>query len=218
MFHFCACTSLADLLVAPVSVQVALQDPDLLQIRLARWHAMLSLGFFGDLRSGEYTDSALLSSSVVFDAPSLSSLRRLKSSITSHSLVSLWEAIISALHPKAVVSVNIAVSKCNSKPETRLIGRDASDPSLCPVAAIAFWFVLSPVSDGDPPFFALRRPSSLIRGPSRVEVVAPLRFYLLASRLMDPVSVRSANLHGLRHGGASGAVLGGATRSPKRNA
>ena len=30
---------------------------------------------------------------------------------------------------------------------------------------------------------------------------------------MDPASVRSANLHGLRHEGASGAALGGATRA-----
>ena len=213
MFHFCARTSLADLLATSTSVPSALQDPDLPQVRLARWRAIFSLGFFGAMRSGEYTESALLSSCVVFDASSLSSLRRLKSSSSSFSLASLWAATISALHQKATISVNIVVSKCNSKPESRLIGRDLSDPSLCPVTAIAFWFVLSPCATDDQPFFALRRPSGLIRGPSRVEVVAPLRFYLLASRLMDPASVRSANLHGLRHGGASGAVLGGATRA-----
>ena len=213
MFHFCARTSLADLFATSATVPSALQDPDMPLVRLARWRAMFSLGFFAALRSGEYTESALLSSCVVFDATSLPSLLSLKSANPPISLSSLWKATISALHPKATISVNIVVSKCNSKPEARLIGRDASDPSLCPVTAIAFWFVLGPVSAGDPPFFALRRPSGLIRGPSRGEVVAPLRFYLLASRLMDPASVRSANLHGLRHGGASGAVLGGATRA-----
>ncbi len=213
MFHFCARTSLADLLANPISAPLAFLDPELSQVRLARWRAIFALGFFGALRSSEYTGSALLSSSVVFDDLSLSALRRLKTSTPSLSLVSLWDATIAALSPQAVLSINIAVSKCNPKPETRLIGRDASDPSLCPVAAIAVWFLLSPASTDDLPFFGLRRPSGGFRGPTRVEVVAPLRFYLLASRLMDPKSVRSANLHGLRHGGASGAVLGGATRA-----
>ena len=71
MFHFCARTSLADLLATSVTVPSALQDPDLPLVRLARWRAMFSLGFFGALRSGEYTESALLSSCVVFDATSL---------------------------------------------------------------------------------------------------------------------------------------------------
>ena len=98
MFHFCARTSLADLLKVHTSVPDALQTPDLPQIRLARWRTMLSLGFFGALRSSEYTDSALLSSCVTFDGISLASLSRLKSSIQSFSLSSLWEAVVSALH------------------------------------------------------------------------------------------------------------------------
>ena len=81
MFHFCARTSLADLLKFHISVPDALQTPDLPQIRLARWRAMLSLGFFGALRSSEYKDSALLSSCVTFDGISLASVSRLKSSI-----------------------------------------------------------------------------------------------------------------------------------------
>ena len=133
MFHFCARTSLADLFATSATVPSALQDPDLPLVRLARWRAMFSLGFFAALRSGEYTESALLSSCVVFDATSLPSLLSLKSANPPISLSSLWKATISALHPKATISINIVVSKCNSKPETRLIGRDASDPSLCPV-------------------------------------------------------------------------------------
>ena len=213
MFHFCARTSLADLFKDHISIPDALQVPDLPQVRLARWRAMFALGFFGALRSSEYTDSALLSSCVTFDGSTAASLSRLKSSTQSLSMASLWDEVVSALHPKAVVSVVLMVSKCNSTPVSRLISRDVSDPSLCPVAAIAFWSVLVSVSADDVPFFSLRRSSSFSRGPSRDEVVAPLHFYLSASRLMDPASICRVNLHGLRHGGASSAVLGGASRS-----
>ena len=214
MFHFCARSSLTDLLNAPISVDDALSSRDMTQVRLTRWRAVLSLAFFGAMRSSEYIESALLGSCVSFDAPSSSALAHLRSFLPSHSLATLWEAVVSGLHPKAVVSVTILSSKCNSKPESRLIGRDISDPSLCPVAALALWFVLRPASDGDSPFFALRsRASGNFRGLSRDEVVAPLRFYLSASGLIDPASVLMVNLHALRHGGASGAVLGGASRA-----
>ena len=154
MFHFCARSSFTDLLNAPISVDDALSSRDLTQVRLARWRAVLSLAFFGALRSSEYIESALLGSCVSFDAPSSSALVHLRSFLPSHSLATLWEAVVSGLHPKAVASVTILSSKCNSEPESRLIGRDISDPSLCPVAALALWFVLRPASDGDSPFFA----------------------------------------------------------------
>ena len=69
-------------------------------------------------------------------------------------MASLWDEVVSALHPKAVVSVVLMVSKCNSTPVSRLISRDVSDPSLCPVAAIAFWSVLVSISADDVPFFS----------------------------------------------------------------
>ena len=91
-------------------------------------------------------------------------------------------------HPKAAMSINIVVSKRNPPPEKRFIERDAK---LCPVTAMAFWIVLlGPSVDGMLSFFACHNALAVFRGPSSDEVVAPHRFYLRTSGLMEPSETR----------------------------
>ena len=107
----------------------------------------------------------------------------------------------------------IVASKCNPRPEKRFIERDVSDPTVCPIAALAFWLVLlGPHVAAGSPFFATANSGGELHGPSADEVVAPLRHYLARSGLLSPAAVDRVNLHAIRHGGASGAVLGGASR------
>ena len=84
---------------------------------------------------------------------------------------------------------------------------------VCPVAALAFWMVLrGPLVIAETPFFAFNDSAGAPRGPSADEVLVPLRRYLTRSNLMDPSEVARVSLHAFRHGGASGAVLGGVSR------
>ena len=116
-------------------------------------------------------------------------------------------------HPHA----NSMVRCRGPQPEKRFIERDAGDPSVCPVAAIALWVVLlgSGASDSTP-FFAFRNDAFTMRGPSAKEVVTPLRHYLSASGLLTPAEVLRVSLHAFRHGGASGGILGGASREQSK--
>ena len=107
------------------------------------------------------------------------------------------------------MAINIVISKCNPRPEKRLIERDAADPTVCPVAALAFWMVLrGPLVTAETPFFVFHDTAAAPRGPSADEVLEPLRLYLLRSTFLDPSEVSRVSLHAFRHVGASGAILG----------
>ena len=216
MYHFCSRASLDDLLRSDSSMFSVRHGDDQTILRLARWRAMAALAFFGALRRSEYLGSALLSPCVSFDKTSMVALKTLATQQFS-SMRTLWDAVVAALHPRAIVSVNIVVSKCNPCPEKRFIERDAGDPSVCPVAALALWVVLlgSEVSERTP-FFAIRDAALVMRGPSAAEVIAPLHHYLAASSLLSPEDIIRVNLHSFRHGGASSAILGGASREQSK--
>ena len=129
------------------------------------------------------------------------------------SLPDLWSSVVAALHPKAVVSVTILSSKCDIMPAKVIITRDPGDPALCAVAAMAFWLVLmGPTLDPDDPFFAVRF-GDTTRGPTVSEILDPLRSFLLRYTSTPLDVINRLTLHGLRHGGASAAVLGGASKS-----
>ena len=215
MYHFCSSASLSDLLESNANVTeeyYALGRP---LYHLARWRAMAALAFFGALRRSEYLSSALLNSCVSFDNESATALSALAATcaVLPFTMRDLWCAVVASLRPKALLSVNIVISKCNPRPEMRFIERDAADPMVCPVAAIAFWMVLRGVPTAvDTPFFAFNDSADVPRGPSADEVLEPLRLYLLRSNLMGLSEVSRVSLHAFRHGGASGAVQGGATR------
>ena len=216
MYHFCARASLDDLLTSDTSVFAVRHGVDLSLLRLARWRAVSALAFFGALRRSEYLDSALLCPCVTFDNATMESLEGLMTQ-QFLSMQSLWVAVVAALQPRAIVAINIVVSKCNPQPEKRFIERDAGDPSVCPVAALALWIVLlGPDASVNAPFFAIRSDALTMRGPSAEEVIAPLHHYLLASGLLSPADVLRVNLHAFRHGGASGAILGGASREQSK--
>ena len=216
MYHFCSRASLGDLLKSDMSMFSVRHGDDQSTLRLARWRAIAALAYFGALRRSEYLGSALLGPCVSFDSASMVALKVLATQQFS-SMRALWAAVVAALHPRAIVSVNIVVSKCNSQPEKRFIERDAGDPSVCPVAALALWVVLlgSGASESTP-FFAVRDSALVMRGPSAAEVTAPLHHYLAASGLLSPEEVSRVNLHAFRHGGASGAILGGASREQSK--
>ena len=216
MYHFIAEHSLDDLVASETSVQSAFLEVSRPLVRLARWRAMSALGFFGALRRSEYLGSALRASCVSFEGISAARLRLL-SADQSISLRALWSAVVEALEPRAVVSINIAVSKTNRRPEQRLIERDAGNPNVCPVAALAFWWVLlGPHISADAPFFALPGSGASPYGPSAEEVTGPLRYYLRQSNLLSPEEVERVSLHAMRHGGASSAILGGASREESK--
>ena len=216
MYHFCSRASLDDLLNSDLSTFSVRHGDDRSVLRLARWRAIAALAFFGALRRSEYLDSALLGPCVSFDSASMEALKVLATQQFS-SMRTLWAAVVDALHPRAIVSINIVVSKCNPQPEKRFIERDAGDPSVCPVAALALWVVLlgSGASERTP-FFAVRDSALVMRGPSAAEVTAPLHHYLAASGLLSPEEVSRVSLHAFRHGGASGAILGGASREQSK--
>ena len=202
MFVSCARASLNELLDPTTSAVDAFQ--------LARWRAIYFVAFKGCLRRGEYLGVSLLSPCVEFDQHTLSNLWPLMG-LTQTSLPDLWEAVSNALHPKAVVSVTIMSSKCDIFPAHVIISRDPGDPSLCAVVAAAFWLVLmGPTLEVADPFFAFKSGSST-RGPDVSEVVGPLRSFLHRYTSTPPEIISKIALHALRHGGATAAVLGGAS-------
>ena len=215
MYHFCARTSLDDILKFDKPVGIAMEEFNSPYVRVARWRALAALAYFGALRRSEYLGSSLLCSSVSFDAMSMEALRGL-SGYRSMSVRSLWRAVVDALHPNAMVAINIEVSKTNARPEKRLIQRDSADPTVCPVAALALWVVLMGRVQSTSPFFAMSGSDGVKRGPSAADVVEPLHHYLLASTLLDASEVANVNLHAFRHGGATGAILGGASREQSK--
>ena len=210
-FRFCAQSSLADLLDPAVSFLMAIYGPSRRTVILARWRAAVFMGFKGCLRRSEYLGFALLSPCVQFDTHSMNNLRPLMAKAYL-SIPELWLEVVAALHPRAILSITVTSSKCNPFPAEVRIKRDINDPSLCAVAAAAFWFVLQgPTLEIDDPFLNVKEGSSPTRGLTVSEVLNPLRSYLLASNTQSPADSARTTLHGLRHGGATAAVLGGAS-------
>ena len=210
-FRFCAQSSLSDMLNPPVSFLSAVYGPDPRVINVARWRATALIAFMGCLRRSEYLGLALLSPCVQFDVLSITNLRPLMAN-AHMSIPDLWLAVVGALHPRAILSVTVISSKCNIFPAEVRILRDSLDPSLCAVAAAAFWFVLmGPTLGVNDPFLCVKSDLSPTRGLTVHEVLNPLRSYLLASETQSPADTARTTLHGIRHGGATAAVLGGAS-------
>ena len=211
MFVMCARASLTELLDPSVSFYMAVNGNSSNFIALARWRAVVFMAFRGCLRRGEYLDSALLSPHIEFDQHTLSNLWPLMGHAHA-SLPDLWTSVVAALHPKAVVSVTILSSKCDIMPAKVIIPRDPFEATLCAVAAMAFWLVLmGPTLGPEDPFFA-DRVGDTIRGPTAPEIVGPLRSCLQRYTSTPQDIIDRLTLHGLRHGGASAAVLGGASK------
>ena len=212
-FRFFAQASLSDLINTPMSFLSAIYGSDNRVISIARWRAATLMGFKACLRRSEFLGSALLSPCVQFDVTSMTNLRPLMAK--AHlSISELWGEVLEALHPQAILSITITSSKCNIFPAEVRIVRDRLDPSLCAVAAAAFWFVLmGPTLGVNDPFLCVKSDFSPTRGLTVHEVLGPLRSYLAASNTQSAVSTARTTLHGLRHGGATAAVLGGATEA-----
>ena len=212
-FRFCAQSSLGDLLDPAVSFLMAVYGPSRRTVNIARWRAAAFIGYKGCLRRSEYVGFALLSPCVQFDNFSITNLRKLMSK--AHlSIPDLWQEVVHALHPKAILAITVTSSKCNPFPAQIRILRDIKEPSLCAVAAAAFWFVLQgPTLEIDDPFLNVKEGLLPTRGITAAEVLNPLRAFLLASNTQSEADCARTTLHGLRHGGATAAVLGGASEA-----
>ena len=212
MFVVCARVSLTELLDPSVSFFMAVNGKSRDFVTLARWRAVVFMAFKGCLRRGEYLNSALLSPHIEFDQHTLSNLWPLMGHVYA-SLPDLWASVLAALHPKAVVSVTILSSKCDIMPAKVIITRDPGEPALCAVAAMAFRMVLmGPTLGPEDPFFAVRVGDNS-RGPTAPEILDLLRSFLRRYTSTPEDIIDRLTLHGIRHGGASAAVLGGASKA-----
>ena len=210
-FRAVANASLSDILLQPITFLAAVFGPDPCVVNIARWRAAMLIGFKACLRRSEYLDHALLAPCVQFDAISISNLRPLMANAYM-PIPQLWDAVVDALHPRAILSITVMSSKCNVFPAEVRILRDLRVPSLCAVAAAAFWFVLmGPTLGINDPFLCVKSDFAPTRGLTGPEVLNPLRLYLLASETQSPAATARTTLHSIRHGGATAAVLGGAS-------